>query len=315
MYLISIKNFERKIFNKMDKIMQRVALHFQNNKNCFVFAVNDNYAPYLSVALYSFIANSDSNELYDICILHTDLSDLNIEKLENMKNANCNIRCINISSFLNSIDSSIFVTHAHFSKEAYYRFFIPKIFINYKKVIYYDCDLIFLENMQNILQIDLLNKPMAAVLEYKFKCKVQYDSILNNYAHNILKLSNVQNYFNSGFLVFDIVKLHDMNFTEKCITRLLEVQRPRTVDQCIINSVLQDNVLFLDACYNLQTHVEISELKQYVSLQDYTCYMEGLLKPKVVHYCSPIKPWNSSDTPLAKVWWKYATQENLNLVR
>ncbi len=279
---------------------------FNNTTACYVFSTDNNYAPYLGIALFSLRENACADEAYDICILHTDLSLENQTKLQSLAHNNFSIRFVDISNFLTEINTDIFATHAHFSKEAYYRFFIPQIFLHYDKVIYFDCDMIFLENMNELLNIDMHNMPLAAVLEYKFKCKVEYDPILSNYAHDILQLKNVQNFFNSGFLLFDIKKLRALNFTAKCIERLKQVLRPRTVDQCIINSVMQDKVFFIDPSWNLQTHVDIHELKKFVPAKDYEDYKRCFLRPKVIHFCSPTKPWNSKDVLYGKIWWQYA---------
>ncbi len=280
--------------------------YFENNKNCFVFSTNDGYAIYLAIALFSMKKHALAHENYDVYVLYTDLTKENIRIIQSLQSRSFFIRFVNINKYLSQLDSNIFITHAHFTKEAYYRFFIPQIFMEYDKAIYFDCDLIFLENIHSVTQIDLQNMPLAAVLEYKFKCRVEYDPVLRNYAHEILKLKNVQNYFNSGFLIFDIQQLYDSNFTQKCIEKLMEVQRPRTVDQCILNSLMQDKVLFLNPCWNLQTHVDNKELKMYVSQKDYTEYMKAFLKPKVIHYCSPQKPWNTPDVIYGTIWQKYA---------
>ncbi len=292
----------------MEKAPLTVAPCVEHETTCFVFATNDAYAPYLGVALHSLLAHASPTAYYDICILYTQVSAQHQQKILELQKAHCSIRFIDISPLLQALDDTIFVTHAHFSKEAYYRFFIPQIFSAYEKVVYLDCDMIFLEDIHHLAKSPLHNKPMAAVLEYKFKCKVEFDPILRHYALEILKLRNVQKYFNSGVLIFDIQHLISMNFTQKCLEKLREIQRPRTVDQCVLNSLLQENMTFLDAGWNLQTHVELAELKKHVPLQDYAKYMEGFLAPKVVHYCSPLKPWNTDSIPFADLWWQYAKQ-------
>ncbi len=295
-----------------------VAPCFTQSTQCFVFATNETYAPYLSVALQSFIEHTSAKEYYDICILYTDVSLAHQQKITCLQSKNISIRFIDVSCFLEQFDTQIFVTHAHFSKEAYYRFFIPQLFLAYEKVVYLDCDMIFLENMQKIFSLDLQNYPLAAVLEYKFKCKVEFDPVLKKYAKEILKLHNAQNYFNSGVLIFNIAQLNALHFTQKCLDALKKIQRPRTVDQCVINSVMQENVALLHPQWNLQTHVIAEELKNYTPIKDYEAYMKARIKPYIIHYCSPAKPWNAPHIPFANIWLKYAEktkqyQELLNL--
>ncbi len=295
---------------------------FANNTEGFVFATNDAYAPYLGVALCSFIAHTSKEKVYDICILYTDVSTTHQKALCALQCENISIRFIDMSPILahieaalhssnsastqSKMETSLFVTHAHFSKEAYYRFFIPPMFSAYEKIAYMDCDMIFLTDMSALFMQNIENKALAAVLEYKFKCKVEYDPLLRQYAHEVLQLNNVQHYCNSGLLIFDIPQLAAAHFTEQCLETLQRVQRPRTVDQCVINAVMQDNIFFLNPAWNVQTHVNVKELQQYVSPMDYKDYVKSLLKPHVIHYCSPLKPWNTPQVPLGKVWWQYA---------
>ncbi len=283
---------------------------FDDTKRCFVFATNDAYAPYLEVALHSFIEQTSRDAYYDICILHTHVSPLYKKAILSLQKKHISLRFIDMAPFLAHIDATIFVTHAHFSKEAYYRFFIPHIFMHYEKVVYMDCDMIFLTDMNAAFAVDMQHKALAAVLEYKFKCKVEFDTVLRQYAEHVLKLHNVQQYFNSGFLIFHIPSLLSWNFTQKCLERLQEVQRPRTVDQCILNSILQGHIHFLDARWNVQTHVDVKELQTYVPQEEYKNYVQSLLKPHVIHYCSPVKPWNTEHIPFAKVWWQYAQKSH-----
>ncbi len=284
---------------------------FSESKTCFVFATNDNYAPYLAVALYSLKEHAPKDTGYDICILHSDLAEELQQGLKIFPDAHFSIRFINTTPYLDDIDTSLLVTHAHFSREAYYRFFIPHIFCHYEKVVYCDCDMLFVENAQELFAVDLQGMPMAGVLEYKFKCKVCFDTVLHDYAIHILQLNDVQKYFNSGLLIFDIEKLQALNFTEKCLEILARVQRPRTVDQCIINSLMQDKVLFLDPSWNLQTHVDVEELKAHLAENEYSAYMQALQAPKVIHYCSPQKPWNTKKIAFGELWWKYARRSGL----
>ncbi len=293
--------------NHLSLIIKKLVVPtYTNNSNCFVFASNNNYAPYLGVALFSFIQHIPNDEVCDIFILHTELSPSYQQKIQALERKNISIRFLSVAPFLEEFDQNIFKIHAHFSKEAYYRFFIPQIFVNYEKVVYLDCDMLFLCNMNEILHIDLQNKAMAAVLEYKFKCKVEFDATLHKYAKEILKLNNVQKYFNSGVLIFDIAKLRSMNFTQKCLEKLVEIVRPRTVDQCVINSILHEKVLLLNPSWNMQTHVDVEELKNFAPAKDYEDYMQSFTKPRVIHYCSPLKPWNTTQIPFGDLWWDCA---------
>ena len=48
-----------------------------NNDVKIAFAINDNYSPYLAVAIKSILENSNPNRKYLIYILHSSVSDEN----------------------------------------------------------------------------------------------------------------------------------------------------------------------------------------------------------------------------------------------
>ena len=118
---------------------------FDNNKITIVFSVDNNFFPLLAVAIESIIIHSTINNKYDINILCEEFLSLDkqnkiIRQAENIDNIN--IRFINISSITDRYDNNIFYTRRSFTKAAYYRLFIPEVFNDYERAVYFDCDII-----------------------------------------------------------------------------------------------------------------------------------------------------------------------------
>jgi len=104
-----------------------------------VFASNNNYVPYLGVALYSLIKNSSKDYQYNIYIFYTDITDYNQKRLERMEAENVKIKCVDVTEYVK--DKKVKIV-GHFTIEAIYRLIIPYVIPQYDKVLYFDSDLV-----------------------------------------------------------------------------------------------------------------------------------------------------------------------------
>ena len=106
-----------------------------------VFAVDDNYAPYLGVALKSILDRASREYFYRIFVLNTGISNRNIRKLKSYNTTVSSIEFVDVSKQLDSIGYKLHLRD-YYTNTIYYRFFIPALFPQYKKIIYLDCDII-----------------------------------------------------------------------------------------------------------------------------------------------------------------------------
>ena len=99
------------------------------------FASDNNYAPYLAVALKSLLSNASSDYFYKIHILTTNLDEEISSKLLKLKTNNSSIQIISLAEEIEHIKNR-FQLRDYYSIETYYRFFIPDLFPQYDKVLY-----------------------------------------------------------------------------------------------------------------------------------------------------------------------------------
>jgi lipopolysaccharide biosynthesis glycosyltransferase len=81
----------------------------------------------------------------------------------------------------------------------YFRLFIPRIFSAYRRMLYLDCDLAVLADVAELFNGDLGGKSLGAVRDFS----------AGNWEHLSAKFllgDRWQEYFNSGVMVFDILK-------------------------------------------------------------------------------------------------------------
>lgn len=276
---------------------------FKNKTVPIVFNCDNNFVKYFAVTLQSILDSSSNSFNYDIIVLQTDISETNKKILKNMiaNKKNFSVRFFNMSDYEQVYSISEFTTLRHVKTAAYYRLFIPKIFSAYSKIIYLDSDLIVKQDPAKLFEIDLKGSACAAVSDLCLSLVKESEEIcfpgIYNYAKNVLNFTNWQNYFNSGVMVYDIQKILSKGYFEKFI-RIAKVNNQFFHDQNVLNSVLQNDVFLLEDLWNVQ----INGTSSYFSLQ----YILNPEDGKILHFCSPQKPWNTPDIFCTTYWWDYA---------
>ncbi|EAK9986127.1 glycosyltransferase [Campylobacter jejuni] len=312
--IFNFKNDPLKIKKEMsqqiDKIINNFYVEpiFSDNYISIVFSCDENYLIYLPVVLHSIKTQSQSNHQYDICILHDQLDLDKIDTILNFfKNDRFSLRFISIHENLKLLKKQIcFYTTSFFTEAMYYRFFIPKIFCKYTKVIYLDIDIIVMKDLQYLNSITF-EKPLAAV-----QCMIFSQDFIeqNDHRISVLKMKQPKNYFNSGILIYNIEECQKISFTEQCIQTLNVLKQLSLPDQDVLNCVADSNVFLLPLAWNFLWNVNYRKpnYKVLYSNNFLQEYKEAEKNPYIIHYCDFFKPWNSPHLPKADIWWHYARQ-------
>ncbi|EAM0062670.1 glycosyltransferase family 8 protein, partial [Campylobacter coli] len=300
--------------------------HFQDKdtkpyfkeKIAIVFSVDENYINYLCVALQSLKAHSTSEHNYDIIILYTNLNAYKIQIfMEHFSSKNFKIRFLDMKDILKLFDNKLFYLHDghgdQFTIATYYRFFIPDLFFEFDKVVYCDCDAVFLDDVAKLYNINLEDKILAAVKDIE----IQRTHLLKDnkramdyitYLKNTLKLKNSKDYFQAGFLIFNIQRCLEFKLLKQCIRTLNKVKNPLYQDQDILNKVVEGNVKFLDFTWNVENHIMVFDFFYTLNDELYKIYKNSLDNAKFLHYSGSKKPWLHPQTYNAHIWWHYARQ-------
>ena len=266
---------------------QNLKPYFEKEISC-IFSCDDNYAPYLDITIKSLIENSSDNKNYCIYILEENLSDSYIKKLNLLEKENLKIQFVNMKDIFSKYDENIFLTCSYFTKAMYNRCFIPEIFENFEKVLYFDCDVLFLEDVAKLYEINLRNnlvgacKDIVTGIDFKFR----------EYLEENLKLKNPENYFNSGVMIFNIKAMKNNSFTQNFINTLKCFNELICPDQDILNIILENKVLFIDKHWN--TPAALNEERKLK-------FNYG--NAKICHFCGE-KAWNNPDLHYANYFWK-----------
>lgn len=288
---------------------------FEKNNIPVIFSTDDCYAKYLIVSLVSLINNSSKEFNYDIYILQEYISEKYKKKILDLETQNVKITFINLKNYLENFDREYFYTHGHFTISTYYRFFIPRIFQNFKKILYIDCDTVILDDVAKLYNYQLEDKLIGATVDLYIKGIIilnQNDEV-ENYYSNILKLDCLDNYFQAGVLIFDIPKLIEFDAERKFLKALKDIKTPKLVDQDVLNSVLEHNVKFIEQEWNVLWNIPITfpQYKKILPKEILLKFKKAYNNPKIIHYAGSVKPWYQVFYKHASVFWKYTKQSGV----
>jgi len=279
-----------------------ILFYKKDNPIPIVFSSNNNYMPYLGVAIRSLLSKISAEKYYKIYVLHIHLTDENQEKLvlsvRNYKNVE--LECVNVSK---QIENLKLYSRNYFSEEMYYRILIPDLFVKYEKVIYLDCDLVVQTDIAKILDYDLGNNVIGAVKNFSGKSMIKYEE-------ETLKI-NSENYFNSGVLVFNNEKFKEEKIKDKCFEILAERLDLKYPDQDILNLVCLNKVFYLDREWNYTWHqFHVTNDADKLQPDEWSKYIEVQKNPYIVHFTSGIKPWSRPDKSFSYLFWEHARQSD-----
>lgn len=248
------------------------------------FSTDDNYIPYLDVAISSLISNASKGYKYRIIVLNTGLKSENIEKIKKNEQEGFTIDFIDIGKHVEDIKSR-FKDVYHFSVVTYYRLFIASLFPEYDKIVYLDCDLVVLGDVSELYNTDLGESIIGAAPE-QF---VQNTDEFRAYAEKALGV-DPDGYVNAGVLVISLDKFREHRIEERFIDLIssydFDLLDP---DQAYINFLCSGKIHMLPNGWNKEP-------------MELPC--EG--RKNIVHYALYKKPWQYDDVLDGEYFWHYA---------
>ena len=249
-----------------------------------VFSTDDNYIPYLDVAISSLIANASKNHDYRIIVLNTGLSEDNILKVKQNETNGFKIDFIDISDEVKNIKSSLKNVY-HFSLVTYYRLFIASLFPEYDKVLYLDCDLVVLGDISELYNLELGDNILGAAPEQY----VQNTDEFRLYAEKALGV-DPDSYVNAGVLVMNLKEFRKAKIEEKFITLITKYNFDLIdPDQAYLNYLCYNKILMLPNGWNKEPMPLVCEGNK-----------------NIVHYALYKKPWQYDDVMDGEYFWRYA---------
>jgi len=271
-----------------------------------VFCPDNNYAKYFGVLLRSIIDNSNSERKYDLLVFAKDISIRNQFLLERMLPANFSLRFIDITEYIsNNFPNVSFKAKGYWSIATFYRLFIPFIMPDYEKVMYLDTDMCTDYSIEELFNIEFGDNSLISV---KDTASAILDSLSERkkYMINVLNLKEPHNYFNAGFVIFNIKNINIDRYKSQLLSTF-EIKNLWFLDQDIMNILFEGKVKLIHNKWDfmLDSH-SFSVFINNISGDYKTNYLEAAQKPYIVHYSGFRKPWDYISADYAEIFWSYA---------
>ncbi len=253
------------------------------------FAIDDDYAPYLSVAITSLIENASKDYAYNIHIIHRELSEENKRRLGRLAREGFEIIFTEMADCLRSITDRVenHLRKGQFTLTIYFRLFLADMFPQYDKGIYLDSDIVIPGDISRLYSTELpKDKAFAACSDLS----VQHIPILVNYFENAVGVPRMD-YINSGVLVMNFKFFREHDFSRRFL-ELLDKWHFDSVapDQDYLNAMCAGRIVYLDKSWDVMPKKS----------------GEKLVSPNLIHYNLFDKPWCVSGVQYEEYFWKYA---------
>lgn len=252
------------------------------------FSTDDNYVPFLDVAIVSLIENASRAYDYRIIVLNTGLNEDNVRKVKENEQPGFKIDFIDISAEVENIKARLKNVY-HFSVVTYYRLFIASLFPQYDKVVYLDCDLVVLGDVSELYNVELGDNILGAAPE-QF---VQNTDAFRLYAERALGV-DPDGYVNAGVLLMNLKEFRKNRIEEQFVDLITEYDFDLLdPDQAYLNYLCFGKIHVLPNGWNKEPMPLVCEGNK-----------------NIVHYALYKKPWQYDDTMDGEYFWDYAKRSH-----
>ncbi len=256
-------------------------------------ASDEKFAKYMAVTIESIVSGTE--EAIEFYVLDGGITKSSKKRITQMlENSLHKIEFLNIDMkyFKN------FPVKRHFSINAYFRYLIPVLKPEFKKVLYVDTDMIVNGNIKEIYDIEMQNYGISAVPYLdEFYNKGMYLDYKKDF-----DIPQEHLYFNSGLLLINCDYWRKNKIVDLLFKKTDELkEKLQAPDQDILNILFINNYKKLDDKYNIVVDLTCD----YIDIFQYISQIKGCF---VLHYTGgrKMRPWMNKNVPFDHLFWSYA---------
>lgn len=252
------------------------------------FAVDNEYIPFLAVALKSLVDNSTKENKYEIRILYANVSEEDQNKIKKYERENISIEFVDMQGYIKKIQDKLY-TRDYFSKATYFRLFLPELYPQYDKVLYLDSDIVIRSDIADLYNMDIGDNLILGTPDGV----IQNTDVFKDYAELVVGVSDYRNYFNAGIIVMNLKELRKFEFEKKFLYLLGTIKFSVAQDQDYLNRLCKGRVKLVDDSWDR------------MPISGDTMQRD---KIHVVHYNLISKPWHFDNVLYEEYFWEYANK-------
>lgn len=262
-----------------------------------VYSSSDSYAPIAGVSVLSLLYNNKDADEINIYLIDNNISDENKQRFVDMADEFGRNIIFIPQPDLNE-QAGVEIQAGRWNISTFFRLFLCTILPDdIDKCIYLDCDTVVRHSLQELWNMDLGDKVVAAVDDCRSdRYKIE------------LGLSADSTYTNNGVLLIDLKRWRELN-VEKEFFEFITARNGNItyVDQGVLNGVLAKKnlvkvihtkydamTIFFD--FNFSDLLKVRKPEHHLSEQEYN---EAVSDPYIIHYTSCFmsgtRPWNEKN--------------------
>lgn len=249
---------------------------------------DDNYAPFMGVALTSLFENNKALNAIDIAIIDNGLNEDNKSRLQGL--------CDKYNRKLIFIPAQGVITYLEEnnlpklrgSYSTYLKLFVLDKLSEYDKAIYLDADVIVAGNISGMVDMDLGDNVVAMALD------------VEPVIRKLQGISEPEKWYNAGVMVFNVPVYLNKN-GQKLVMDFIKNNKLTLYfhEQDIINTLFRNEILEMSNRFNMQTIYLHIGLKNAAYVYDWSEQMlgkmQGAANNPVIYHCFTImgrRPWH-----------------------
>ena len=282
------------LVNIMEKEMKAVAgyenLAPEKETIPVFFTIDDNYAPWLAVAIRSITQNSSPRYNYHIIVLHENLSEGHRQRIQALSAPGFEVELIPMQEKFEGIESDFIgnkLRADYFTLTIYFRLFIPDMFPQYSRGIYLDSDIVVPGDLARLYETNLGDNLIGACPDFS----IQEVKPLTDYVEKAVGVDRAIEYINSGILLMNLEKLRQVQLGQRFLELLNKYHFDCIApDQDYLNALCKGKIKFLPEEWDAMPNDHKPELPN----------------PQIIHYNLFAKPWCYDNIQYADYFWYYA---------
>ena len=268
-----------------------------------VYSSDNNYCAYMGVSISSVLENNRNFKNINLFIIDNDITIENKNKLISLvKSYNRQIFFIDFNKYKRYLNLNM---EWDISISSYARLFVCSILpLEIQKVLYFDCDTIIVDNLEELWNENIDEFYVAGVC----------DTVPSN-VKKMVGLKSTDFYINAGMLLINLKKWREDNLENKFL-EFIDGHNGNVIhhDQGVINGVIK-NKKILPVKYNLMTSyymMKREEIVKFYNVEDEFYnneeIKEAIKSPVYIHYTPGFttRPWvKRCKHPKVDLFWKY----------
>ena len=267
-----------------------------------IMMFNDNYTIPGGAAIYSMLTNTGGGNLFELYVLHTDITKEHQEALQSVVRQFPNATLEFMDLTYRAIPENAGIGYP---KEIIYKLILPSVFPQYDKVIVTDVDVLFLDDVAPEFIAFDSDDYFAGVKQTGHANHKPFSTDITD--------DNMHFMCGAGYMIYNLKKMREDDMERKYMD-FLHANREylRLPDQEVLNIVSQPKIKMLHPRNMTLCAWYVPE--NYVFKYDYNStkeeHEEAKRSPVQLHFVEHTwrKPWFDPNCPRAELWFEYLSK-------